>query len=120
MDAAEKLGRGQVPAYDAGMHGGWQAVGPCHKQRYLRYSPGSSSDGSRGDGSGGGSEAAAAGALLAQIRDELFATAAFAKLLSKVGPEARGGSIFGVPAVAAGLSSLLLFERRCPLRAIAL
>jgi hypothetical protein len=80
-DEADRLGRGQVPAYDAGMHSGWQAVGPCHKQRFLRYSPGSSDGSSDGDG---GRSAAALGALMAQIQRELFASAAFAKLLSKV------------------------------------
>ena len=77
-DAAAKAGRGQVPAYDAGICGGWQAVGPCHKQRYLRYAPG------QGDAEGGAA-AAAVGGLLAQLRDELFSTAAFARLLTKVG-----------------------------------
>lgn len=89
-DEEDRLGRGQVPAYDAGMHGGWQAVGPCHKQRYLRYSPGSSSS-SAGSNGGGGIAAAAVGALLGQIHDELFASAAFAKLLSKVSGQPVGG-----------------------------
>ena len=81
-DAEAKLGRGQVPGYEAGVAGGWQAVGPCHKQRYLCYAPGSSGG---GDEDGGGAAATAAvGALLAQIREELFSTAAFARLLTKV------------------------------------
>lgn len=80
-DAEDKLGRGQIPAYDAGMHGGWQAVGPCHKQRFLRYAPGEA-DGAQ-DGQAGAA-AAKAGALLAQIRHELFCSAAFARLVAKV------------------------------------
>lgn len=84
-DTADKLGRGQVPAYDAGMSGGWQAVGPCHKQRYLRYDPAAAvAEGGEG-GEGGSGAQAAVGGLLAQIRDELFASAAFARLLTKVG-----------------------------------
>lgn len=35
-DEADKLGRCRRPAYDAGISDGWRAVGPCHKQRYLR------------------------------------------------------------------------------------
>lgn len=80
-DAEDKLGRGQIPAYDAGMHGGWQAVGPCHKQRFLRYAPGEA-DGAQ-DGQAGAA-AAKAGALLAQIRHELFCSAAFARLVAKL------------------------------------
>lgn len=80
-DAAAKAGRGQVPAYDAGICGGWQAVGPCHKQRYLRYAP-AAANGGEGEGA---AEASAVGSVLAQIRDELFSTAAFARLLTKVG-----------------------------------
>ena len=36
-DEAEKLGGGRVPARSAGVGGGWAAVGPTHKQRFLRY-----------------------------------------------------------------------------------
>ena len=87
-DAAAKAGRGQVPAYDAGICGGWQAVGPCHKQRYLRYAPATANG---GDGEGAAA-ASAVGGVLAQIRDELFSTAAFARLLTKVGGRRwRGG-----------------------------
>ena len=82
-DAALGLGRGKTPGYSAGMGGGWQAVGPAHKQRYLRYDPAASSSGGGGD-EAGSSEGAAVGALLAQIRDELFTSAAFARLLKKV------------------------------------
>lgn len=89
-DAADQLGRGQVPAYTAGVCGGWQAAGPCHKQRYLRYSPDSTSTSGGGSHEGGGSSsssaaAAAVGALLSQLQSELFASGAFAKLLRQVG-----------------------------------
>lgn len=80
-DEADALGRGRVPAYDAGMAGGWQAVGPCHKQRYLRYAPGAAAEGQ--DGADGSAQAAAGGALQ-QIREELFGSAAFARLLTQV------------------------------------
>ena len=86
-DAAAKAGRGQVPAYDAGICGGWQAVGPCHKQRYLRYAPAAANGGD----AEGAAAASAVGGLLAQIRDELFSTAAFARLLTKVGGGRAGG-----------------------------
>ena len=36
-DGDEKLGRCRRPAYDAGIGDGWAKVGPCHKQRYLRW-----------------------------------------------------------------------------------
>ena len=42
-DEAEKLGGGRVPKRSAGVGGGWAAVGPTHKQRFLRYE-GESSD----------------------------------------------------------------------------
>ncbi|KAI3435904.1 hypothetical protein D9Q98_001962 [Chlorella vulgaris] len=88
-DAADQLGRGQVPAYTAGVCGGWQAAGPCHKQRYLRYSPDSTSTSGGGSHEGGGSSsssaaAAAVGALLSQLQSELFASGAFAKLLRQL------------------------------------
>ncbi|KAL4426531.1 hypothetical protein ABPG77_008389 [Micractinium sp. CCAP 211/92] len=81
-DAEDKLGRGQVPAYDAGIRGGWQAVGPCHKQRYLRYAPAEAGAAQGGDEAGGA--AARAGTLLAQIKQELFSSAAFARLVAKL------------------------------------
>lgn len=94
-DASDKLGRGQVPAYTAGMRGGWQAVGPTHKQRYLRYAPEAAAAGSGGaaaaaDGEDDGT-AKAMGALLAKLQEELFSTAAFARLLTEASAwEGRG------------------------------
>ena len=76
-DASDALGGGRTPAYGAGMGGGWVAVGPTHKQRYLRY-----------EGSSAAAEddppAARAGAALQQLRTELFASPAFARLLHQV------------------------------------
>ncbi len=103
-DAAAKAGRGQVPAYDAGICGGWQAAGPCHKQRYLRYAPAAANG---GDGEGAAA-ASAVGGVLAQIRDELFATAAFARLLTKV-----GGGMGGCLADACWLGCRLLAPAMC-------
>lgn len=112
-DEADRLGRGRVPAYDAGMAGGWQAVGPCHKQRYLRYAPGQGGEG--GDGT-----QAAVGGLLAQIRDELFASAAFARLLTKVrkmgccleAPRPRGRCL--QPALSRACAPLQALAPTCP------
>src|SRR5438128_710971 len=73
-DAAESLGSGRPAAADAGIGGGWKAVGPAHKQRYLRYS--SSQDDAQGS---------SCGPILAQLCSQLFCTAAFARLLKKVG-----------------------------------
>jgi Rps23 Pro-64 3,4-dihydroxylase Tpa1-like proline 4-hydroxylase len=91
-DARDALGGGRPLASDyrvgAG-NGGWRAVGPPHKQRYLRF----------------GGEAAAAdvllkaaaaaqeddddqqqepGALLAALRTEVFSSGAFARLLRRL------------------------------------
>ncbi|KAF5842957.1 Oxoglutarate and iron-dependent oxygenase degradation C-term-domain-containing protein [Dunaliella salina] len=79
-DAADKLGAGKVPAYEAGVHGGWEPQGPPHKQRYLAY---------KGEQQGrsaptGGSNPPSSGALLAQVRDELFASPAFARFLNAI------------------------------------
>ncbi|GAB4821858.1 hypothetical protein N2152v2_008904 [Parachlorella kessleri] len=76
-DDVEELGRRRRPAYAAGIGGGWRAVGPAHKQRYLRYEGGKVA----ADGSG---DKGQAGALMAQIRDQLFSTGAFARLVKKL------------------------------------
>lgn len=65
-----------MPEYTAGLAHGWEAVGPVHKQRYLRYS-----------GCGGESEEASTpgvGPLLQAVQKELFASSAFAKWLLKI------------------------------------
>lgn len=69
-DAQDKLGAGKVPSYTAGFRDGWAAVGPPHKQRFLRYS--------RPEG-----DAAGCGALLDNVRQQLFCSTSFARLLRK-------------------------------------
>lgn len=54
-------------------------AGPPHKQRYLRYD--GSSTAATTDAANGAAKPASAGALLAQLKEELFTTAAFARLL---------------------------------------
>lgn len=77
-DEAEQLGKCRIPAYDAGIGDGWRPVGPCHKQRYLRYE--GTAEVAEGTAEGRG----AAGALLARLRSQLFATGPFARLLKQV------------------------------------
>lgn len=75
---------------------GWAAVGPPHKQRYLRYAgPTHHSDAAAADAAANGSTAAAvngstagagaagssAGGLLAAVKRDLFESGAFARLL---------------------------------------
>lgn len=36
-DRRQRLGRTRLPDNQAGVGGGWEAVGPPHMQRYLRY-----------------------------------------------------------------------------------
>ncbi|KAG1656705.1 hypothetical protein FOA52_006489 [Chlamydomonas sp. UWO 241] len=72
-DTADGLGSGRQPLYTAGVHDGWSAIGPPHKQRYLRYDGPPAST----------SESESPGELLAQVRDQLFASGAFARLLRK-------------------------------------
>uniref|UniRef100_A0A7S3R425 Fe2OG dioxygenase domain-containing protein n=1 Tax=Dunaliella tertiolecta TaxID=3047 RepID=A0A7S3R425_DUNTE len=78
-DAADKLGAGKVPAYEAGVHGGWEPQGPSHKQRYLAY---------KGEQQGGAAPSdnnpPSSGTLLAQVRDELFTSPAFARFLNAI------------------------------------
>ncbi len=69
-DAQDRLGAGQVPSYTAGFRDGWATVGPPHKQRYLSYS--------RPEG-----DAAGCGALLDNVRQQLFCSTSFARLLRK-------------------------------------
>lgn len=112
-DAQDKLGRAQVPAYEAGMHDGWHAVGPCHKQRYLRYAPREA--GAAEGGSDVGGSAAAIGALLAQIQRELFSSAAFARLVAKVGQGWRRSRVVGKAARAGtGVSCRICLRRVWP------
>lgn len=78
-DAADSLGGGRRPSYEAGVGGGWAAVGPAHKQRYLHYSGPAAAAGEKGAAASEG-----VGPLLAQLRRDLFGSAAFARLLSKL------------------------------------
>ncbi|KAF8057154.1 Ogd [Scenedesmus sp. PABB004] len=93
-DAAQGVGGGAIPPFDAGCSDGWEAVGPPHKQRYLRYAgpprtPGAAAaanggaDGGAAKAANGaaGADATGPGALLAGVRSELFESGAFARLL---------------------------------------
>eukprot|EP00798_Chlamydomonas_sp_ICE-L_P021076 gene21076-27957_t len=71
-DDKDGLGGGKAPKYEAGLRDGWTVQGPPHKQRYVKY---------EGDASGAGSSSV--GPLLQQVREELFTSAAFARLLRK-------------------------------------
>eukprot|EP00892_Ulva_mutabilis_P005320 jgi/Ulvmu1/315/UM001_0319.1 len=70
-DEQAHLGAGSVPAYSAGCGGGWAECGPCHKQRFLRYTPPADV----------ASAAPTAGRLLHAACCDLFASEAFAKWL---------------------------------------
>lgn len=82
-DAAQGMGRGRMPPHGAGVGDGWVAVGPAHKQRYLRYEGGDSGDngGANGAADAKPPPAAEAGARLAAVKRELFESRAFGKLL---------------------------------------
>ncbi|GIM01673.1 hypothetical protein Vretimale_6471 [Volvox reticuliferus] len=75
-DKADGLGNKQLPQYLAGVRDCWAAVGPPHKQRYLRYGGGSGADNSNGNADG-----SSAGVLMDRVRRELLASGAFARLL---------------------------------------
>ena len=108
-DEAEKLGGGRVPNRAAGVGGGWAAVGPTHKQRFLRYEGGgreeslreavsresarSVNDGTPRDPKGKAPADAAtplttpsldesAGALMRAVSDGLFRSEPFGRLLT--------------------------------------
>ena len=91
-DSGGALGDGRVPNRAAGIGGGWRAVGPTHKQRYLAYDPGAGADDAAGrpgkdkpgkdkPGKAKG-KGESAGAILHAIREELFASEPFARLLA--------------------------------------
>ncbi|KAF8060096.1 Ogd [Scenedesmus sp. PABB004] len=91
-DAAQGVGSGAIPPFDAACGDGWEAEGPPHKQRYLRYAgaPRTPDAAAAANGGGDGGAAKAAngaagtagpGALLAGVRSELFESGAFARLL---------------------------------------
>jgi len=96
-DEKNKLGRGRVPARDAGIGEGWHCVGPTHKQRFMKYD-GAVSNALRGycvgraDSKGKAPvssveapktlEDESAGGLLKTLSEELFASEPFARLLT--------------------------------------
>lgn len=80
-DAAAGLGGGNVPKYDAGIGGGWKAVGPAHKQRYLVYRGGSEGAAPKADEF---EAARAAGEALHRVQEDLMASAAFARLIRRL------------------------------------
>eukprot|EP00603_Paraphysomonas_imperforata_P004548 CAMPEP_0114423178 /NCGR_PEP_ID=MMETSP0103-20121206/6010_1 /TAXON_ID=37642 ORGANISM="Paraphysomonas imperforata, Strain PA2" /NCGR_SAMPLE_ID=MMETSP0103 /ASSEMBLY_ACC=CAM_ASM_000201 /LENGTH=708 /DNA_ID=CAMNT_0001591823 /DNA_START=53 /DNA_END=2179 /DNA_ORIENTATION=+ len=73
-DESEQLGSGQVPRYTTGMNKRWSCIGPPHKHRYLRYEDNVDTGGTGED----------AGALLADIRQQLFRTPVFHRYLHKL------------------------------------
>ncbi|KAI9029406.1 Oxoglutarate and iron-dependent oxygenase degradation C-term-domain-containing protein [Hyaloraphidium curvatum] len=76
-DADAGLGNGKAPGYEAGVGDGWRAIGPAHKQRYLRWGGGSGQQAADGDTPA----ASQAGALLGRLQADLFSSAPFARLL---------------------------------------
>jgi hypothetical protein len=92
-DADDKVGRGRLASYTSGYHEGWNAVGPPHMRRYLRFDgaaapadAGQTAPRPRraGGGAGGGGAGASSGALLKRIQVDLMQTAAFARLLARL------------------------------------
>ncbi|KAG2489088.1 hypothetical protein HYH03_012314 [Edaphochlamys debaryana] len=80
-DKADGLGNKALPSYEAGARDGWVAMGPPHKQRYMRYG-GDAASGAGASTSGGAG--ASAGPLLERVRSELFTSPAFARFLKAV------------------------------------
>lgn len=75
--------------YSAGLGDGWQACGPVHKQRFLRFvdtsssaddAPAAATTASQGDSS----SKQAAGLLLEEVRTKVFGSAAFQRWLFEV------------------------------------
>ena len=96
-DATSALGDGRVPDRAAGLGGGWRAVGPTHKQRYAVYD-GPAAKPREADAKGKAVEGASesAGALLRDVRDGLFSSESFARLLTALTglrPTAHKGEI---------------------------
>uniref|UniRef100_A0A7R9YSB2 Fe2OG dioxygenase domain-containing protein n=1 Tax=Chlamydomonas euryale TaxID=1486919 RepID=A0A7R9YSB2_9CHLO len=80
-DAADGLGCGRPPAsHVVGTGCGWSAVGPPHKQRFLRYTAAAAA---ATHGAESTSVADTPGELLEQVRTQLFASGAFCRLLRK-------------------------------------
>lgn len=78
-DARDQLGRGQRPRHSVGVGSGWQHGGPPHKQRYLRYQA-ASSDVPVTDGA---VASMSCGQMMDTLKQDLFCSAAFARLLKE-------------------------------------
>jgi hypothetical protein len=88
-DAADGVGDGRVPAYKAGFGNGWDAIGPPHKQRFMRYDrAAAAASGAGGSGAGGGS-GSESGRLLGLLQGGLVEANSFARFLQKI----TGGAI---------------------------
>jgi len=82
-DEAASAGGGGRPEYNAGLGAGncgWEAVGPAHMQRYLRFS----AEQERPAGAAAASAAETVGSTMEQIRSELFAAPAFWRLVHRL------------------------------------
>ena len=80
-DAADNVGNSKMPLYTAGFGGGWNAVGPSHKQRYMQYTPVESEHNNNEEEE---EPTAAAGRLLYAVKTELFSSPSFARLLHRI------------------------------------
>ncbi|GAX82106.1 hypothetical protein CEUSTIGMA_g9534.t1 [Chlamydomonas eustigma] len=77
-DRRDGLGSGLRPqSYAIGVGDGWVPVGPPHKQRYLRYQQGSD------DGPSSVASCSSCGSLLQHVREKLFSSGAFCRLIQK-------------------------------------
>ena len=77
-DADQKLGLARAPpGYDVGAGGGWRAVGPAHKRRYLAFAPQSSDN-------TGKSSFNEAGLMLQSVQEGLLRSAAFSRYLKRI------------------------------------
>lgn len=72
-DRDDKVGKGEMPAYDAGVREGWELIGPSHKQRYARFLPTNPLTSSRG----------LSGQKLSEIQSQLLHSEIFGRLLKK-------------------------------------
>jgi len=81
-DARDGVGGGSMPGYDVGMGAEWEAVGPAHMQRYLRY---------QGAAAAVEGEEAAPGAMLKGLLEGVLQSPAFGRLLKQItGVEIQG------------------------------
>ena len=73
-DADEQLGGGRVPArYTVGMGKRWSCIGPPHKHKYLRYVDSTEHNGGED-----------VGAMISDIRQQLFRSPVFQRYLYKI------------------------------------